>query len=304
MENKENGNQINIKMSLVRFLLVVFGVMCYSIGLKWFVYPANVLPGGFTGLSVLCQRLVNTYTGVLIPLTVYNVLWNIVPAIMSYKLVGKRFTIISFIIMFLFTFVADAIPAVELSNDPLIYAIFGAILCGFGASLWFRCGISGGGTDFIALSVASKYHIQTFGYVMAFNILLIIIQGMMYGWNSAFYSIIYQYVCTQTINFGYKHYEKRTILIITTRPDEVSSALISQSSHSSTKFDGIGSFTKQAKSMLYTVVTQPEVRQVIQIIKKCDPEAFVNVINSNEIQGNFTYRSVEQGDIDFLGFSS
>ena len=118
------------------------------------------------------------------------------------------------------------------------------------------------------------------------------------GWDYAFYSIIYQYVSTQAINIFYRHYEARTIFIITTKPEEVSSAMINNTGHSSTKFDGIGSYSKNKKSMLYTVVTQPEVRQITHIIKKCDPEAFINVMKSNEIQGNFNYLSVEKDDID------
>ena len=74
--------------------------------------------------------------------------------------------------------------------------------------------------------------------------------------------------------------------------------MIEKSGHSSTQFNGIGSYTKNSKSMLYTVVTQPEDRQITHIIKKCDPDAFINVLKSNEIQGNFNYLSIEQDDID------
>ena len=289
---------INIRKLFIKIALIIFGVFCYSFGLKWFVYSANILPAGFTGLSLLMQKLIFNSTGTMLPITVYNIAWNIVPASLSYKFVGKKFTIISFIILFLFNFIADAVPTIDLTRDPFVASIFGGILCGFGASLWFRCGVSGGGTDFVAMTLSAKYHISAFGYIMAFNIVLIIIQGILFGWDFAFYSIIYQYVSTQAINIFYRHYEARTIFIITTKPEEVAKAMIEKSGHSSTKFDGIGSYSKNAKSMLYTVVTQPEVRQITLIIKKCDPAAFINVIKSNEIQGNFNYLSVEKDDID------
>ena len=286
------------KIIIMKLFLIVLGIALYSIGLKWFVYPANILPGGFTGLSVLLQKIVYNRTSVLVPITVYNMAFNIVPAMFSYKYVGKRFTVASFIILFLFNFTADSIPSVTLNNDPLILAIFGGILCGFGASLWFRSGASGGGTDFIAMTLSSKYHIQAFNYILAFNILLIIVQGILFGWDKAFYSIIYQYCATQTITLSYRHYEARTIFIITTKPDEVSKALIQNTGHSSTKFDGIGCFTNNPKSMLYTVVTQPEVRYITQIARKCDPDAFINIMKSNEIQGNFKYLSVDKDELD------
>lgn len=290
---------VKSKRLVVKIGLIIFGILLYSIGLKWFIYSANFLPSGLTGLSFLVQRIVYTTWGIMVPVTVYNVSFNLIPAIISFKVIGKRFTIISFIIMFLFSFVADYIPIVELTSDKLIQAIFGAILCGLGSAIWLRCGVSGGGTDFIAMPLAVKFHIRAFNYIMAFNIALILVQGILYGWSSSFYSIIYQYVATQTLNIAYKHFEARTIFVITTKPDEVSSKLIERSGHSSTIFDGIGSYTKNKKSLLYTVVTQPEVRQMVHIIRECDPEAFVNIVESDEVQGNFTYLSVEQGEIDF-----
>lgn len=289
---------INYRKILIKTALIICGVFCYSFGLKWFIYPANILPAGFTGLSLLMQKLVYNSTGTMIPITVYNIAWNIIPAILSYKFVGKKFTIISFVILFLFNFIADAVPTINLTSDPFVASIFGGILCGFGASLWFRCGVSGGGTDFVAMTLSSKYHIQSFGIIMGFNIVLILIQGILFGWDFAFYSIIYQYVSTQAINLFYRHYEARTIFIITTKPDEVAAAMIQNTGHSSTRFNGVGSYSKNEKSMLYTVVTKPEVRQIIHIIKHCDKDAFINVMQSNEVQGNFKYLSVEQDEID------
>ena len=293
---------INFKVLFYKIGLIIFGTAIYSIGLKWFIYSAKILPGGFTGLSVLLQELVYNSTKIQIPITVYNVSFNIFPAILSYKYVGKKFTIISFIILFLFNFIADNIPIVQLNDDPLISAIFGGILCGIGASFWFRSGASGGGTDFIAMTVSTLYHKTIFGFVMAFNILLIIIQGFLFGWSSAFHSIIYQYCCTQAITLGYRHYEARTIFIITTKADELSKALIEGTGHSTTKFNGIGCYSHNAKSMLYTVVTQPEVRYIIHIAKECDPNAFINVMKSNEVQGNFKYLAVDKDEIDLNAY--
>ena len=293
-----NKKNINYRKTGVKISLIISGIILYSIGLKWFVYPANILPAGFTGASILSQRLVNSNFGILIPVTVFQVLWNLIPAAICYRIVSQKFTLISFVILFAFSFIADYIPSVVLTTDPFIASLFGGILCGFGASLFYRCGVSGGGTDFIAMALSSKYHISSFGYIMAFNIALILIQGILFGWSLAFYSIIYQYCSTQVINLSYRHYEARTIFIITNKPDEIASLMIEKTGHSSTQFDGIGSYSKNQKSMLYTVVTQPEVRKITNLIKKCDPTAFINVVKSNEVQGNFKYLSVEEDDVD------
>lgn len=282
----------------IKTALILIGILLYSVSLKWFIYQANILPTGLTGLSYLVQRLIADNFNATIPITVFNLLFNAVPALFCFLIVGKAYTINSFIIMFLFSFIADYIPYVKLTTDPMICAIFGGLLGGYGASLWFRCGVSGGGTDFIAMSLSTKLHIQTFGWILGFNILLIVVQGILYGWELSFYSIIYQYVMTQAINLSYRHYEARTIIVVTEKPDNISSALLEGTGHSSTVIHGTGSYSKKDKTILYTVVTQPEVRKVTHIIRKQDPTAFVNIMKSTDIQGNFTYLPVYTDDID------
>lgn len=282
----------------IKAALIIIGIILYAISLKWFVYQANILPTGLTGLSYLVQRLANDYLHISLPMTFFNVAVNFIPAIFCFFIVGKAYTINSFLIMFLFSFIADYVPYVKLTSDPMVCAIFGGILGGYGAALWFRCGVSGGGTDFIAMSLSTKYHVQTFNYVMGFNVLLILIQGFIYGWQYSFYSIIYQYIMTQAINLSYRHYEARTVIVITDKPEAINNKLLEETGHSSTMIHGIGTYSRKEKTVLYTVVTQPEIRKVTMIIKKNDPLAFINIIKSNDVQGNFTYLPVDKDDID------
>lgn len=196
------------------------------------------------------------------------------------------------------TFVADQMPIYNMTSDPLIAAIFGGIICGFGCSLIYRCGVSGGGTDFVAMTLSTKWHIQTFGYIMAFNMILIFIQGLLYGWEHAFYSIIYQYVFTTVLNMCYRHFEARTLFIITDKPTLVSKMLIKATGHSATMFAGKGCYTMNDKYMLHTIITQPELKRVTEIIVKADPNAFINVVQSRQVAGNFLYLPVDKDDID------
>lgn len=301
INNKEKKifiKQIKPMKLSIKLSLSIIGIILCSISLKWFVYPANILPGGLTGLSVLCQRIINENFNILIPITVFNVSFNLIPAIFCFFIVGKTFTILSFIILFAFSFIADYIPYVTLTTDSMVCCIFGGLISGFAASLWFRCGMSGGGTDFIAMSLSTKFHVQTFGWIFAFNVILVFIQGLLYGWEHSFYSIIYQYIMTQAINLSYRHYEARTLLIVTDYPEKVTNALLEESGHATTIIDAVGGYSKKQKSVLYTVVTQPEVRKVTNIVKKADSMAFINILKTSDVIGNFTYLPVNKDDID------
>lgn len=286
------SNNKTAKKRIIKYTTICFAIIVYSIGIKWFVYNANVLPSGLTGLARLIQRLIEDKLEISVPLTVINILINIGPAIFALKVIGKKFTIISFVIMFAFTSLIDLLPQVKLIDDNLVMSIFGGILCGFSSGLFFRYGTSGGGTDFIALSVSEKYHISTFNYILVFNVILITIQAFLYGFEYAFYSIIYQYIQTSTINIVYRHYSKKTLFIITNEPTLISKEIFKITSHTATKFEGEGMYSQTKKYMLYTIVTEPELKLVISSIKAVDPSAFINIVDSNQVQGNFNYLPV------------
>lgn len=291
----------NITKIFTKLFLILIAIVSFAIGVKWFVYNGGIIPGGSTGLSILIQRLILKTSNLQIPLTVISIIINIIPAIFAYKIIGKQFTVFSFIIMFAMTFLTDILPSKEITTNPLLCSIFGAFFYGIACVILYRCGVSSGGTDFIAMSLSTKYKIRTFEYVMAFNILLILIQGLTDSFDAALYSIIYQFTGNQIINTFYRHYEARTIFIITNQPNEISEALIKMSTHSITKLDCIGAYSKKQKSMLYIVVSQPEVRKFSETIKKIDPQAFINIMQSNEIQGNFSYLPINSnmdGDIE------
>ena len=61
-----------------------------------------------------------------------------------------------------------------------------------------------GGTDFISALCSKKYGIDTFSFILFGNFVLLIIAGLVYGWDKALYSIIYQYVTTEILHLLYK----------------------------------------------------------------------------------------------------
>ncbi|MCQ2609552.1 MAG: YitT family protein [Lachnospiraceae bacterium] len=277
------------KTEVVNILKIIVGSMCMSIALKLFVKPGEIVPAGFSGIVVLIQNIASRFYNVTLPFGPLNLLLNVPPAIMSLKMIGKKYTFLSMFVLIEISVLTDLIPSVVLSDDVLILAIFNA----FGVSLVLSSGTSTGGTDFIAMSLSNRYHISTFNYVMGFNILLILIQGVLFGFSKSFYSIIYQYVNTQVINMRYKHYEKKTLLIVSEKTEEVINAIIKELPHSVTKIPCEGGYTKEKKNILYAITTTPELRKTISIVKNTDKNAFINVIDSKAVEGNFNYLPVD-----------
>ena len=93
------------------------------------------MPGGFTGLAKLIQRIGLSFYDVQISFTLLNVLFNAVPAVFAYRLVGKKFTILSCICLLTVSILVDELPVVPITGDILLISVFGGIINGLGMSL-------------------------------------------------------------------------------------------------------------------------------------------------------------------------
>ncbi|MBR5789767.1 MAG: YitT family protein, partial [Lachnospiraceae bacterium] len=77
------------------------------------------------------------------------------------------------------------------------------------------------------------------------------------------------------------------MLVITNKPKEVYDSINKKTHHTATKFEGTGCYQGEEKSLVYSVVTSNEVRKMVDEIHDTDPEAFVNVLKTEYIEGNF-----------------
>ena len=113
---------------------------------------------------------------------------------------------------------------------------------------------------------------------------------MLFGFDKALYSIIYQYTGTQMIQILFKRYQKATLLIITSQPSAVYGKIRALTHHDATLLDGTGCYEGAERQILYSVIGREQVDAVIAAIRSIDPKAFINVINTEQINGRF-YRT-------------
>lgn len=277
----------------VAFLCILLGSMMVAVNMNTFVEQGKLVPGGFSGLAKLIQRVGLAFFDVKISFTLLNVLFNAVPAAFAYKLVGKKFTILSCVSLFTVSILVDELPVIPITGDILLISVFGGIINGLGMCLILNNNASGGGTDFIAMSLSARYKVSTFNYMLLFSAVIILISGAVFGMDKALYSIIFQFCNTQVINTFYKKYKKKTLLIVTDNPAAVSADLLELTNHSSTILKGFGSYTARKKYLIYTVLSDSNVRKIKKRIREEYPDTFVNVLNSSDVVGNFYIQPFE-----------
>lgn len=290
LERFEKNKRWRDAASIVCILL---GSFIVAVNMNTFVEQGKLVPGGFSGLAKLLQRVGLTFYDTKISFTLLNVVFNAVPAVFAYRLVGKKFTILSCVSLFTVSILVDELPVIPITGDILLISVFGGIINGLGMSLVLNSNASGGGTDFIAMSLSARYKVSTFNYMLLFSAVIILISGAIFGMDKALYSIIFQFCNTQVINTFYKKYKKKTLMIVTDNPAAVSADLLELTNHSSTILKGFGSYTAHKKYLIYTVLSDGDVRKMKKRIREQYPDTFVNVINSSDVVGNFYIQPFE-----------
>jgi len=258
-----------------------------AVNLNTFVYTAGLLPGGFTGISLLIQEVFAKYLHIKIPFALFYWGLNIVPALICFRYVGKRFTLLSLWAIIASGLFTDLIPGLKVTDEVMLCTIFGGIVNGIAISLCLLAGATSGGTDFISIYVSEKTGRSIWNHIFIFNVVILAVFGLLFGWGRALYSIIFQFVSTQILNTLYRRYQKSTILIITEKPDELVQIIREVTGHDATLFTGKGCYQGAERRMLYTVVSSDEEDKLLRSIKKADPAAFVNILQTKMLKGNF-----------------
>ena len=276
------------KKDLTSLICVIIASFIMALNIRSFVRAGELFPGGFNGLTVLIQRICETYLNFTIPYTLVNVGLNAIPAYISLKTIGKRFTTFSLMMVFLTSIFVDCLPSsLAVTTDRFLVAIFGGMINGVSIGIALHGRASSGGTDFIAVFLNEKFNISSWNVVLGLNACMLTVAGLLFGWDAALYSIVYQFVSTQMINYVHQNYTRVTLHIITSHPEELQTALLNFTHHGITRFEGIGCYKNESRTMLYSVVAKDEVKDVIKFIRTYDPNAFINVTKSEGIYGRF-----------------
>ena len=295
IEKYERGNRAGFAFAreLKRIFLILLASVIMAVNIKSFIRAGNLIPGGFNGVTLLIQQVGKEFFGLNIPFTLVNLLLNAIPVVISFKFIGKKFTLYSCMMIVVSGVLTDIIPSYPVTHDTLLVCIFGGIINAFAISLCLFADATSGGTDFIAIFFSEKFGVDTFSYIFAGNVGVLLIAGMLFGWNEAFYSIIFQFTSTQMLHFLYRRYQKQTLFIITSKPEEVYEQIRLATHHDATLFKGVGCYEKKECNMLYSVVGSDEIRKVVTKIREIDEKAFINIMKTEQITGRFYKRPIE-----------
>lgn len=285
-ENKDIRNLFTL------FCVLISGFLQAAV-IRVFMEPLNLLSSGFTGLAILIERITSSFFGFTFSTSLGMLILNIPVALLCSRSISKRFVFFSMIQVFTVSLCLKVMHFNPLFDDQLLNIIFGGFIYGISALIALKGNASTGGTDFIALYISNRLGRSIWSQVFIFNATLLIIFGIMFGFQYAGYSILFQFISTKTIDSFYHRYERMTMQITTSKPDEVIDAYMKQFRHGMTRLNGTGGYSKKPVSMLITVVSSYEVEDIARFIRQVDSRVIINTFKTENFYGNFYMKPIE-----------
>jgi len=284
MENL--GPKMNIKLKHAGILF--FGSLLFAISINIFIGPGGLYVGCITGLLQILVMFAYDFYGIQLSLGLLIFVMNVPLLWMAWASIGRRFAILTLVSVILQSILIEVVPYVAFSEDMMLNGIFGGVIMGFGSGIILKIGASGGGVDVLSQVLAYKFDGTVGKYVMYINIIVLAIAGLYQNWEVAMFTMIGMYITTVIIDRIHTIHRNLTMFIITEKEDEVIGAIWLQLARGITVTDSKGAFHRQKVSTLMMVLSSHELYEAAETIKSVDEKAFINVVSSEAVFGNFS----------------
>ncbi len=256
-------------------LLIVFGILTASVGLRSFLLPSHFLDGGVTGISLLIQALTNWNLSIL--LVIFNI---------PFIFLGFRQISLAFAIRTLFAIIALALCLAFLelpvfTHDKLLIAVFGGFFLGAGIGLSIRGGCVLDGTEILALYLSRKTGFTVGDIIMAINVLIFSVSALLINVETALYAMLTYFSASRTIEFIITGLEEYTaITIVSEKSDAIRRMIVNEMGRGVTMYKGQRGFGKRGDregdiDIVYTVITRLEITRLKNAVDKIDNQAFI-----------------------------
>lgn len=274
------------KIALTTFFFFL-SVALQVAGLNFFLIPNSIFSVGLNGVSQLLSLSAWQFFHWHIDTGLFFLLFNIPIGIVGFKMVGGKFTILSFINAVVVSLFLIFLPTYAFTTQPLLASLFGGLLVGASVGIAMRYGFSTGGFDIIAMIIQKRTGKSIGAFMNVTNGVIVLIAGFFIGWQNAMYTLIGIYATGQVVDTLYTGYQKLTALIVTSKGDEVIDVLHRDLIRGITVLPSSGAYTKRESTTLMMVLSRFELFEMQEAVRSVDPKAFINLLSTVSVSGEF-----------------
>lgn len=277
--------RVENKSRIKRYTQFCVGCFLVAVSFNLFLSPNDLVPGGVSGFSIILDHLFHINKSLVILIA------SLILLVMSYFFLGREKTRDSILGSLLFPLFVELTSHVGNyitidTSQPLLSAIFGGVVYGFGAGMIFKAGFTTGGTD-ILNQIMSKYLKISMGKSMIFcDGTIVILSGLVFGPTKLMYSIIILYLISymsDRVILGIS--DSKAFYIVTDEEKKIKEYIIKYLNHGVTVFNAKGGYKKERQTVLLCVLPTKEYYRLKEGIHEIDPDAFFVVTDAYEVFG-------------------
>lgn len=279
------------KELIIDILQIILGNLILSIGIGVFVLPLSILSGGVAGIAVASEPFTHIEPAVMI-----NIL-TICLFLLGSLFLGKKFalnTILSSILYPTFlTIISNQVDMIYITDNALLASIYAGICIGVGVGLVFRTGASTGGMDIPPLVINKYTGISLPTLVLITDGITVCLGVISYGIEAALIGLVSVYISSGMIKkvLMVGGHEAKNVMIISNKHEEIMSAIYTEINRGATILDATGGYSREKKPVIMVVLPYKQFPTLNKLVMHIDPEAFVVVSDTTEVQGlGFTYQ--------------
>lgn len=282
------------KICVVNLLMLTLAGIVNAFGITLFLTPVKLYDSGISGTSMLLDQV----TPGCLTLSLILLVLNIPLFLFGIKKQGWLFTlyaIYTVAIYSLFAWLITAVFPIDVSiasplagTDLLLCALFGGVISGIGSGLAIRYGGAMDGIEVMAVIFAKQLGVTVGTFVMAYNLLLYVICGIVLkSWILPLYSIVTYFAALKTIDFIVEGIDRaKCAIIITEMPTAICKALSETFSSGMTHLEAKGGYSNRDKAMIYFVINRYQVIRMRDLVHEIDPAAYITITEVADVFSN------------------
>lgn len=271
-----------MKSNFVRNTCLVIGSFLMAFAVKCIFEPAGIVMGGFSGLSVIFERLWE------IPLWISTLVLNIPLFVAAFFLLGKITLVWSLFTTILLTVFMGVIPEkIYFAEDLFLSMVTGSLMYGLGIGLILARNVTSGGVDLLSMLI-NKYlkRIKLVWIMFILDGFIILFGTLTFGIKAGVYSVLSVYIISflsDKIIEGPK--TAKAVYIISDNYNEIAACIMKKIGRGVTGFDTIGMYSDKGRRTLMCIAGRREVIEIKKIVNEFDKNAFIIISGVSEVQG-------------------
>lgn len=263
---------------------IITGCALFALGMDLFLFPNDLTAGGISGVALILTHVTNFGT-----VGTVTALINLPLFLIGGKKIGVRFFVGSLIGMSALALFIDLFAFLSMDIEPLLGALYGGVLCGLGAGIVFGSQASTGGSDIIVRLLKQRYRNMPLGHItISFDFIVATLTGIVFDdMTRTLYSLIAIFVTGQVLDAViYRFDYSKVAMIVSKHHEEVSRGIATQIDRGVTYLYGQGYYSKDDTKVILTAVKKNQLSELIELVTKIDPNAFIIIQEAHQVLGN------------------